>query len=189
MALGTSHFNNALSILKPSFLCGRSRAFVTHFNASFRLGRNTSLGGLFCTCTSKNNALPKDGSMEPFVITTPLYYVNAPPHMGSAYTTIAADAIARFQVGSLTIFIASCFTFIFIYPWTFHSLLNNNSLEILLRKFSLYFTCPSKFISVLLVCMVEFMSLMVLDLKCRPPSHFLMERLIFKFFWKKSCHV
>ena len=23
---------------------------------------------------------------------------NAPPHMGSAYTTIAADAIARFQV-------------------------------------------------------------------------------------------
>ncbi|KAJ6815416.1 methionine--tRNA ligase, chloroplastic/mitochondrial isoform X1 [Iris pallida] len=34
---------------------------------------------------------------EPFVVTTPLYYVNAPPHMGSAYTTIAADAIARFQ--------------------------------------------------------------------------------------------
>ncbi|KAK8959194.1 hypothetical protein KSP40_PGU020812 [Platanthera guangdongensis] len=34
---------------------------------------------------------------EPFVLTTPLYYVNAPPHMGSAYTTIAADAIARFQ--------------------------------------------------------------------------------------------
>eukprot|EP00262_Sarcandra_glabra_P020627 TRINITY_DN832_c0_g1_i1.p1 TRINITY_DN832_c0_g1~~TRINITY_DN832_c0_g1_i1.p1 ORF type:complete len:604 (-),score=80.16 TRINITY_DN832_c0_g1_i1:46-1857(-) len=33
----------------------------------------------------------------PFVLTTPLYYVNAPPHMGSAYTTIAADAIARFQ--------------------------------------------------------------------------------------------
>ncbi|RZR78124.1 hypothetical protein BHM03_00003364 [Ensete ventricosum] len=35
---------------------------------------------------------------EAFVLTTPLYYVNAPPHMGSAYTTIAADAIARFQV-------------------------------------------------------------------------------------------
>lgn len=33
----------------------------------------------------------------PFVLTTPLYYVNAPPHMGSAYTTIAADAMARFQ--------------------------------------------------------------------------------------------
>jgi methionyl-tRNA synthetase len=36
-------------------------------------------------------------SPEPYVLTTPLYYVNAPPHMGSAYTTIAADAIARFQ--------------------------------------------------------------------------------------------
>ncbi|KAG0490820.1 hypothetical protein HPP92_007683 [Vanilla planifolia] len=44
---------------------------------------------------------------EPFVLTTPLYYVNAPPHMGSAYTTIAADAIARFQrlLGKKVIFI------------------------------------------------------------------------------------
>ncbi|BFI28150.1 methionyl-tRNA synthetase [Marchantia polymorpha subsp. ruderalis] len=32
-----------------------------------------------------------------FVVTTPLYYVNAAPHMGSAYPTIAADALARFQ--------------------------------------------------------------------------------------------
>ncbi|KAL2641423.1 hypothetical protein R1flu_009010 [Riccia fluitans] len=34
---------------------------------------------------------------KPFVVTTPLYYVNAAPHMGSAYPTIAADALARFQ--------------------------------------------------------------------------------------------
>ncbi|PIA28900.1 hypothetical protein AQUCO_06500025v1, partial [Aquilegia coerulea] len=42
-----------------------------------------------------------------YVLTTPLYYVNAPPHMGSAYTTIAADAIARFQrlLGKKVIFI------------------------------------------------------------------------------------
>lgn len=41
------------------------------------------------------------------MLTTPLYYVNAPPHMGSAYTTIAADAIARFQrlLGKNVIFI------------------------------------------------------------------------------------
>jgi len=32
-----------------------------------------------------------------FLITTPIYYVNDLPHMGSAYTTIAADAIARFH--------------------------------------------------------------------------------------------
>ncbi|XP_073040308.1 methionine--tRNA ligase, chloroplastic/mitochondrial-like isoform X1 [Primulina eburnea] len=51
-------------------------------------------------CTLSNAA-------EPFVLTTPLYYVNAPPHMGSAYTTIAADATARFQrlLGKKVIFI------------------------------------------------------------------------------------
>jgi methionyl-tRNA synthetase len=32
-----------------------------------------------------------------FSVTTPLYYVNDLPHIGSAYTTIAADVIARFQ--------------------------------------------------------------------------------------------
>lgn len=32
-----------------------------------------------------------------FTLTTPLYYVNDLPHIGSAYTTMAADAIARFQ--------------------------------------------------------------------------------------------
>ncbi len=32
-----------------------------------------------------------------FSLTTPLYYVNGVPHIGSAYTTIVADALARFQ--------------------------------------------------------------------------------------------
>jgi len=32
-----------------------------------------------------------------FYITTPIYYVNAQPHVGHAYTTIAADALARFH--------------------------------------------------------------------------------------------
>ena len=30
-----------------------------------------------------------------FYITTPIYYVNATPHIGHAYTTIAADIITR----------------------------------------------------------------------------------------------
>jgi methionyl-tRNA synthetase len=34
---------------------------------------------------------------QTFALTTPLYYVNALPHIGSAYTTLAADAFARFQ--------------------------------------------------------------------------------------------
>ena len=34
---------------------------------------------------------------EVFYITTPIYYVNDMPHIGTAYTTVAADAIARYQ--------------------------------------------------------------------------------------------
>ena len=33
--------------------------------------------------------------MSKFYLTTPIYYVNARPHIGHAYTTIACDAIAR----------------------------------------------------------------------------------------------
>ncbi|PLV56125.1 methionine--tRNA ligase [Thermotoga sp. SG1] len=32
-----------------------------------------------------------------FYITTPIYYVNSEPHIGSAYTTIVADIIARYK--------------------------------------------------------------------------------------------
>ncbi|KAL3717822.1 hypothetical protein ACJRO7_003034 [Eucalyptus globulus] len=59
--------------------------------------------GVVCCDGSSNSASETD----PFVLTTPLYYVNTPPHMGSAYTTIATDAIARFQrlLGKKVIFI------------------------------------------------------------------------------------
>ena len=42
-----------------------------------------------------------------FVITTPLYYVNDKPHLGSVYTTIICDSIARYKrlVGEDVIFI------------------------------------------------------------------------------------
>eukprot|EP00877_Chromochloris_zofingiensis_P009988 jgi/Chrzof1/5242/Cz15g18150.t1 len=42
-------------------------------------------------------AAANNGSKVKYTVTTPLYYVNAAPHMGSAYPTIAADVIARFQ--------------------------------------------------------------------------------------------
>ncbi len=32
-----------------------------------------------------------------YSFTTPIYYVNATPHLGTAYTTIAADTVARYQ--------------------------------------------------------------------------------------------
>ena len=33
----------------------------------------------------------------PYTLTTPLYYVNDKPHLGSTYTTIACDGLARYQ--------------------------------------------------------------------------------------------
>lgn len=35
--------------------------------------------------------------MTPFYVTTPIYYVNDKPHIGHAYTSIAADVMARFM--------------------------------------------------------------------------------------------
>ena len=32
-----------------------------------------------------------------YYLTTPLYYVNAKPHIGHSYTTVAADALARLK--------------------------------------------------------------------------------------------
>src|SRR6202142_2631748 len=44
---------------------------------------------------------------QKFYITTPIYYVNARPHIGHAYTTIACDAVARRQrmLGADTFFL------------------------------------------------------------------------------------
>ncbi|RCJ29101.1 methionine--tRNA ligase [Nostoc minutum NIES-26] len=38
-----------------------------------------------------------DKTEKTFALTTPLYYVNDVPHVGSAYTTMAADVLARFH--------------------------------------------------------------------------------------------
>ncbi len=35
---------------------------------------------------------------RPFYVTTPIYYVNDVPHLGNAYTTIAADVFRRYQL-------------------------------------------------------------------------------------------
>ena len=34
---------------------------------------------------------------QKFYLTTPLYYVNAAPHLGHAYSTIVADVLRRFK--------------------------------------------------------------------------------------------
>src|SRR5580693_1431600 len=36
--------------------------------------------------------------MPRFYVTTPIYYVNDVPHLGTAYTTVVADALRRFHL-------------------------------------------------------------------------------------------
>ena len=36
-------------------------------------------------------------TIMPYYLTTPIYYVNAEPHLGHAYTTIVADVLTRFH--------------------------------------------------------------------------------------------
>jgi methionyl-tRNA synthetase len=45
--------------------------------------------------------------LKPFFLSTPIYYVNANPHLGHAYTTTVADAMIRFQklMGRRTFFL------------------------------------------------------------------------------------
>jgi methionyl-tRNA synthetase len=35
--------------------------------------------------------------MNPYYLTTPIFYVNAQPHLGHAYTTVVADTVCRYQ--------------------------------------------------------------------------------------------
>jgi len=39
----------------------------------------------------------KNNERKTFYITTPIYYTNASPHLGGAYTTVAADVLARWN--------------------------------------------------------------------------------------------
>lgn len=55
-----------------------------------------------------DNGTSESQEGETYTLTTPLYYANAAPHMGSAYPTFAADALARFQVRPNTIYAFVC---------------------------------------------------------------------------------
>lgn len=43
-----------------------------------------------------SSLLPPPPSSSPLLITTPIYYVNAAPHIGHAYTSLAADVLSRY---------------------------------------------------------------------------------------------
>jgi methionyl-tRNA synthetase len=52
------------------------------------------------TLPSSSSSLPSSPSpspSKPFLITTPIYYVNSAPHLGHLYTSVLADATARYH--------------------------------------------------------------------------------------------
>jgi hypothetical protein len=46
-----------------------------------------------------NDDAVKAGKVKPVVITTPIFYVNAAPHIGHLTTAVLADALARHHRG------------------------------------------------------------------------------------------
>ncbi|KAK6933201.1 Methionyl/Leucyl tRNA synthetase [Dillenia turbinata] len=100
--------NTLFSSFSPMYSFNPSKPFLLYplLSRQNLISLSQSKDSFFCTCTN-NTAQNLQTESDPFVFTTPLYYVNAPPHMGSAYTTVAADAIARFQrlLGKKVIFI------------------------------------------------------------------------------------
>ena len=60
-----------------------------------------------CACgrqpaTKRSRRVPPEGAgtlpaVPPYYLTTPIYYVNDAPHVGTAYTTVNADALARWH--------------------------------------------------------------------------------------------
>ncbi|KAG5399889.1 hypothetical protein IGI04_014496 [Brassica rapa subsp. trilocularis] len=92
-----SSLHNALCLLKPFNTLLTTKPFSPR--NSFRFSKK--LASSPRRALHSTSTLESHENGERFVLSTPLYYVNAPPHMGSAYTTIAADSIARFQMGLL----------------------------------------------------------------------------------------
>src|ERR1700710_358731 len=45
----------------------------------------------------RRTAHRKNVMKSAFYVTTPIYYVNGAPHIGHAYTSVAADVMARFK--------------------------------------------------------------------------------------------
>ena len=79
----------------------RSRQNDKTNRVRFIILRPTFACGIIIPCTSARHEGEDRTVMEhskpSYYITTPIYYVNAKPHLGTAYCTVLADVQARFQ--------------------------------------------------------------------------------------------
>ncbi len=72
MKIGSGDFDISISIFQFSFFIFQFPIFKSQF-MTLNMGENT------------------------FYVTTPIYYVNAKPHLGHAYTTLVVDTLAKFK--------------------------------------------------------------------------------------------
>ncbi|CZR39028.1 putative METHIONYL-TRNA SYNTHETASE, mitochondrial [Fusarium proliferatum ET1] len=68
-----------------------------------RLARQSNLSRLGCRACAptsqwrRSNSTESTGKEKPFYVTTPIFYVNAAPHIGHLYTMVLADVIKRWK--------------------------------------------------------------------------------------------
>src|SRR5207245_3809512 len=65
-----------------------------------RRGRPCAGATLIASCSSRRLRCVwpgHDAAVSRFYVTTPIYYINAEPHLGHTYTTVVADTLARFH--------------------------------------------------------------------------------------------
>src|SRR4051812_19482956 len=79
----------SLLFFTSSFLGGSDRSHGTHLHAA----------GILVSTTPRaaQNGIATIMAEKTFYITTPIYYVNGRPHIGSALTTVCCDVLARYH--------------------------------------------------------------------------------------------
>ena len=91
--------NVALNPLKISGVCGRLMCCLSYEHGVPCEKRNMPRIAAHVRPRGLRPAMRRKTPLpnEKFFITTPIYYVNDIPHIGHAYTTVAADAVARYK--------------------------------------------------------------------------------------------
>lgn len=82
------------SLLRFSTIARRSRLPTTSLHQTIL---SSSKRTAFSTkSTALNSSIPAIKSLKPYYVTTPIFYVNADPHIGHLYSDVIADVLARY---------------------------------------------------------------------------------------------
>ena len=88
---------SAFAIHQTSSLTSRCGACKLRIASSMATSATSSMKTSRLYSVMGSPPTSSDDGKSPFLITTPIYYVNDKPHIGHAYTSTACDVIARFM--------------------------------------------------------------------------------------------